>query len=67
LQGQGVGAYQLRQAIALMEQKGAKRVTLSTQLNNTRSQALYEAYGFHRVKSLEYNLVGKWLPDRERD
>ncbi|MBN9386967.1 MAG: GNAT family N-acetyltransferase [Chloroflexi bacterium] len=61
LQGQRVGAYQLSYAIALMEQKGARRVTLSTQLNNTRSQALYEGFGFQRVKSLEYNLVGKWL------
>lgn len=66
LQGQRVGAYQLGYAIALMEQKGAKRVTLSTQLNNTRSQALYEGFGFQRVKSLEYNLVGKWLQNPAR-
>lgn len=61
LQGQRIGAYQLGYAIALMERRGARRVTLSTQLNNTKSQALYEGFGFHRVKSLEYNLVGKWL------
>ncbi|MDB5079475.1 MAG: hypothetical protein JWP00_1399 [Chloroflexi bacterium] len=61
LQGQRVGAYQLGYAIGLMERRGAQRVTLSTQLNNTRSQALYEGFGFHRVKSLEYSLVGKWL------
>ena len=66
LQGQRTGAYLLGYAIALMEQKGAKRVTLSTQLNNTRSQALYEGFGFQRVKSLEYNLVGKWLPNPAR-
>lgn len=61
LQGLHIGAYQLGYAIALMERKGAKRVTLSTQLDNLKSQALYEGFGFERVKSLEYNLVGKWL------
>jgi ribosomal protein S18 acetylase RimI-like enzyme len=61
LQGQRVGAYQLGYAINLMERLGAQRVTLSTQLNNTKSQALYEGFNFRRVKSLEYNLVGRWL------
>ena len=61
VQGKRVGAYQLSYAISLMAQRGAKRITLSTQLDNYKSQRLYEGFGFHRVKSLEYGLVGKWL------
>lgn len=66
VQGQGVGAYQLGQAITLMGQLGARRVTLSTQLNNVQSQRLYEGFGFQRVKSLEYALIGKWLDGRAK-
>ncbi len=64
LQGRRVGATQLAYAIDLMAQHGARRITLSTQLNNTQSQRLYEGFGFQRVKSLEYSLVGKWLNGR---
>jgi ribosomal protein S18 acetylase RimI-like enzyme len=61
VQGLRVGAYQLAYALDLMARNGARRVTLSTQLNNTQSQRLYEGFGFQRVKSLEYSLIGKWL------
>jgi ribosomal protein S18 acetylase RimI-like enzyme len=64
LQGQGVGVSQLAYAIDLMVRYGARRITLSTQQDNTRSQHLYEGFGFQRVKSLEYSLIGKWLNDR---
>jgi ribosomal protein S18 acetylase RimI-like enzyme len=60
-QGQGVGAFQLKNAIKLMEKMDARRVTLSTQLTNHKSQRLYEGFGFHRVRSLEYSLIGLWL------
>jgi ribosomal protein S18 acetylase RimI-like enzyme len=60
-QGQKLGAYQLAYAIELMAHRGAKRVTLSTQETNHQSQRLYEGFGFRRVRSLEYSLVGKWL------
>ncbi|HEX2910184.1 MAG TPA: GNAT family N-acetyltransferase [Chloroflexia bacterium] len=66
LQGQKVGAYLLGYAIRQMGQQGARRVTLSTQLNNSQSQRLYEGFGFQRVKSLEYSLIGKWLKEPER-
>jgi ribosomal protein S18 acetylase RimI-like enzyme len=60
-QGLGYGAYQLSVAIKMMEAKGARRVTLSTQLNNHQSQRLYERFGFQRVQNLEYNLIGRWI------
>jgi ribosomal protein S18 acetylase RimI-like enzyme len=61
VQGQGIGAYLLTHSVKMMEQKGARRVTLSTQLTNRQSQRLYEGFGFNRVRSLEYNLIGRWL------
>lgn len=61
IQGQRVGAYQLAYAVDLMAGRGARRVTLSTQDNNHQSQRLYEGFGFRRVRSLEYSLMGKWL------
>ncbi|MEI7557068.1 GNAT family N-acetyltransferase [Candidatus Chlorohelix sp.] len=60
-QGMGYGAYQLSAAIKMMEAKGARRVTLSTQLTNYQSQRLYERFGFKKVQNLEYNLIGRWL------
>lgn len=61
MQGQKVGAYQLGVGINIMAERGARRVTLSTQLNNKQSQRLYEGFGFQRVRSLEYSLIGRWL------
>lgn len=63
-QGYKAGAYLLAYALRLMADQGAKRVTLSTQINNYQSQRLYEGFGFERVKSLEYNLIGKLLQNR---
>lgn len=64
-QGHHLGAYQLAYAIELMANRNAKRVTLSTQENNVQSQRLYEGFGFRRVRSLEYSLIGKWLNQNE--
>lgn len=64
LQGRGVGAFQLAEAIKMMSARGTRRVTLSTQENNLKSQRLYEGFGFQRVKSLEYSLIGKWLGEK---
>jgi len=63
LQGQRLGAYQLAYALELMASRGARRVTLSTQETNYQSQRLYEGFGFQKVRSLEYSLIGKWLKD----
>ena len=66
LQSRGAGAYQLAYAFDLMRKRGARRCTLSTQGNNFRSQRLYEGFGFRRVRSLEYSIVGKWLKPRQQ-
>ncbi len=60
-QNQKLGAYLLAYAIEMMAQRGARRVTLSTQETNKQSQRLYEGFSFQKVRSLEYKLVGKWL------
>ena len=60
-QGRNIGAHLLDYSIRLMAQAGARRVSLSTQSTNHRSQRLYEGYGFRRVRSLEYQIVGRWL------
>jgi ribosomal protein S18 acetylase RimI-like enzyme len=61
MQGKHIGAFMLSFAIKDMAQRGAKRVTLSTQDNNYQSQKLYEGFGFQRVRNLEYSLIGKML------
>jgi ribosomal protein S18 acetylase RimI-like enzyme len=65
MHGRGIGAFLLATAINIMARGGAKRVTLSTQLTNEKSQRLYEGFGFDRVPSLEYSLTGIWLTSHE--
>ncbi len=65
-QKQKLGAYILSYALDLMVERGARRVTLSTQETNHQSQKLYDGFGFQRVRSLEYNLVGKWLDPQKK-
>lgn len=45
-QGRGIGAQLLHQAITEVLALGADWITLNTQENNQRSQALYERFGF---------------------
>jgi len=41
----------------------ARRVGLSTQADNLRSQQLYERYGFRRAGGNDYTIYGSWLDD----
>lgn len=59
-QGQGYGAGLLTEALTRLRARGAKRVALTTQEDNHRSQALYERYGFHRGR-WSYAIHGRWL------
>jgi ribosomal protein S18 acetylase RimI-like enzyme len=59
-QGQGFGRAALALAIEDMRQQGAKRVALSTQRTNRRSQRMYERFGFRRTPDLDYKLYGAW-------
>lgn len=67
LQGNGFGRAALILAIDTLRQRGARRVGLSTQLTNTRSQRLYEQFGFRRTVDLDYKLFGNWLAPESRD
>lgn len=59
-QGRGFGRAALILAIDSLRQRGARRVALSTQRTNTRSQHLYERFGFRRTPDLDYRLFGTW-------
>ena len=48
-------------AVEIMRQRGARRVGLSTQKTNLRSQRLYEQFGFRRTIDLDYRLFGNWI------
>jgi ribosomal protein S18 acetylase RimI-like enzyme len=63
-QGQRFGAGLLSEALGRMLERGARRITLTTQEDNLRSQRLYEQNGFHRGR-WAYEVHGKWLAPRE--
>ena len=60
-QGSGYGLEALNFAIARLGELGARRVGLSTQADNLRSQHLYERYGFRRTTGSDYTIYGQWL------
>ena len=57
-QGRGFGLETLGLAVDTMRQRGARRVGLSTQRTNRRSQRLYERFGFQRTPEHDYRLFG---------
>ena len=59
-QGHGFGQHALAIAIDALRRQGARRVALSTQRTNWRSQRLYERFGFERTPELDYRLFGCW-------
>lgn len=59
-QGRGHGSALLALALDEMDRLGVRRVTLSTQEGNHRSQALYERFGFRRGR-WTYDIRGLWL------
>jgi ribosomal protein S18 acetylase RimI-like enzyme len=60
-QGQGYGLETLAFAVEQVIAGGARRVGLSTQADNHRSQVLYERFGFRRSYRTDYRLYGHWL------
>ena len=62
-QGAGYGLETLHFAIARLSDLGARRVGLSTQADNFRSQQLYERYGFRRTGGNDYTIYGQWLDE----
>src|SRR5687768_1555314 len=64
-QGRGLGLEALGLAVDAMRKQGARRVGLSTQRTNRRSQRLYERFGFQRTPEHDYRLFGAWCrPER---
>lgn len=59
-QGRGLGRQALGLAIEAMRRGGARRIALSTQRTNRRSQRLYERFGFRRTFDHDYRLYGRW-------
>ncbi len=60
-QGFGLGREMLAFAVQRLAEAGARRIGLSTQRTNRRSQRLYETFGFRRSLSSDYCLYGRWL------
>lgn len=65
MQGLGLGKETLDHAIGRMVSQGARRVALSTQGDNQRSQRLYERVGFRHTPSHDYRVYAVVL-DIER-
>jgi ribosomal protein S18 acetylase RimI-like enzyme len=64
-QGRGFGLETLGLAVDTMRERGARRIGLSTQGTNWRSQRLYERFGFQRTPEHDYRLYGAWCrPER---
>jgi [ribosomal protein S18]-alanine N-acetyltransferase len=61
-QRQGFGRELLAVAIEEMALRGARTVGLNTQSNNTRSQRLYEGFGFAATGE-SFRIWGKWLAE----
>lgn len=59
-QGRGFGLETLGLAVDTMRKRGARRIGLSTQRSNRRSQRLYERFGFQRTPAYDYRLFGAW-------
>jgi ribosomal protein S18 acetylase RimI-like enzyme len=66
-QGHGFGWKSLSLAIDDLRRKGARRVALSTQRTNLRSQRLYERFGFWRTPELDYHIFGAWCHEQLED
>jgi len=62
-QGEGHGQAAVRFAMARLRQLGARRVGLSTQRSNLRSQRLYARIGFQQTRQNDYRIYGTLAPD----
>ena len=58
VQGKGYGRFALAFAVETLLARGARKVGLSTQSTNERSQRLYLKYGFRRTNDHDYDLWG---------
>lgn len=61
----GLGSALVGRALDRLAARGARRVTLTTQLDNLRAQPLYHCFGF-RTTGKQLTIYGRWLA-RPRD
>ncbi len=61
-QGTGHGERAVRFAVARLQRLGARRVGLSTQQSNLRSQRLYRRIGFQQTWQNDYRIYGTLAP-----
>ncbi len=64
-QGAGWGKRSLAFAVSHLASRSARRIGLSTQRDNVRSQRLYEGVGFRRSRGNDYRLCGAVLRQPE--
>jgi ribosomal protein S18 acetylase RimI-like enzyme len=65
-QGKGYGLNTLAFAVETMLARGSRKIGLSTQSTNVRSQRLYQRYGFVRTADNDYDLWGDTLHRESR-
>jgi ribosomal protein S18 acetylase RimI-like enzyme len=65
-QGRGLGLETLGLAVDTMRRRGARRIGLSTQRTNRRSQRLYDRFGLRRTPDHDYRLFGAWCRQERR-
>lgn len=65
-QGNGLGGEALAFVVTTLADQGARRIALSTQGDNLRSQRLYDRFGFARSPAFDYRLYGAWHREVER-
>ena len=57
VEGQGVGARLMAEAVRYFEQHHVWKIVLNTEETNTRAHALYERFGFHRIEQRGFVLA----------
>jgi GNAT superfamily N-acetyltransferase len=55
--GQGIGSKLIDYAISEAKKEGCKRITLLTDIENTKAQAFYQKKGFMKSKMTPYRLL----------
>ena len=55
--GEGIGSKLIDYAISEVKKEGCKRITLLTDIENTKAQAFYQKKGFVKSKMTPYRLL----------
>lgn len=58
--GQGIGTRLMAEAVRYFQRQHVLKIALNTEEQNTRAQALYERFGFHRIEARGF-VIGRAL------